>query len=106
GVGLAQASNGRFYWTAVFMKGPDRTGAKATVGSARITTGPTTATRRARISWPGADIRLQLLTAGFHYFTVERSVDGGAWTRVWSATKLTAGALTGGLGRRTAVRSS
>jgi hypothetical protein len=106
GVGLAQASNGRFYWTAVFMKGPDRTGAKATVGSARITTGPTTATRRARISWTGADIRLQVLTAGFHYFTVERSVDGGAWTRVWSATTLTAGTFTVALGSRTEFRIS
>jgi cysteine-rich secretory family protein len=106
GVGLAQASNGRFYWTAVFMKGPDRTGAKASVGSATVTTGTTSATRRARISWTGADIRLQVLTAGFHYFTVERSVDGGAWTRIWSATTLTAGTFTVAIGHRTEFRIS
>jgi uncharacterized protein YkwD len=106
GVGLTQASNGRYYWTAVFMKGPDRTGARASIGSARVTTGPTTATRRARISWTGADIRLQVLTAGFHYFTVERSVDGGAFTRIWSATTLSAGTFTVALGHRTEFRIS
>jgi uncharacterized protein YkwD len=106
GVGLAVASNGRNYWTAVFMKGPDRTGAKASVGSAKITTGPTSSTRRARISWTGADVRLQVLTAGFHYFTIERSVDGGAWSRVWSATTLTAGTFTVAVGHVTTFRLS
>ncbi|HEY7970456.1 MAG TPA: CAP domain-containing protein [Candidatus Limnocylindrales bacterium] len=106
GVGLAVASNGRNYWTAVFMKGPDRTGAKAAVGSAKVTTGPTSSTRRARISWTGADIRLQVLTAGFHYFTVERRIDGGAWTRTWSATTLTAATFTVSVGHRTEFRIS
>jgi len=106
GVGLAVASNGRNYWTAVFMKGPDRTGAKASVGSAKVTTGPTSSTRRARISWTGADVRLQVLTAGFHYFTVERRIDDGPWTRTWSATTLTAATFTVSVGHRTEFRIS
>ena len=106
GVGLAQASNGRFYWTAVFMKGPDRTGAKAAVASARVTTGPTSTTRRVRISWTGADVRLQVLTAGLHYFTVQRRIDAGGWSQVWSATSLTAASFNVTVGHRTEFRIS
>jgi uncharacterized protein YkwD len=107
GVGLAvDPSNGRNYWTAVFMKGPDRTGARASIGSARVTTGPTSVTRHAKISWTGADVRLQVLTAGFRYFTVERRVDDGAWSRVWSATTLTAATFTVAVGHRTEFRIS
>jgi uncharacterized protein YkwD len=106
GVGLAVASNGRNYWTAVFMKGPDRTGARASIGSARVTTGPTSVTRHARITWTGTDVRLQVLTAGFHYFTVERRIDDGPWTRTWSATTLTAATFTVSVGHRTEFRIS
>jgi uncharacterized protein YkwD len=87
GVGLAvQAGTGKKYWTAVFIKGPDRTGARATTAAPSITSGTTTTTKKVSVSWSGADVPLQVLTSGFHSYKVQRRVDGGAWTTVWSST--------------------
>jgi uncharacterized protein YkwD len=87
GVGLAiDASSGKKYWTAVYIKGPDRTGATSTTKAPAVTDGTTSATKRVTVSWTGADVRLQVLTSGFNYWQVQRRTDGGAWTTVWAST--------------------
>jgi uncharacterized protein YkwD len=87
GVGLAlDASTGKKMWTAVYMKGPDRTGARATTAKPTVAAGTTTGTRRVTVAWTGADVPLQVLTSGFHSYQVQRRTDGGAWTTVWSST--------------------
>jgi hypothetical protein len=89
GVGLAlDASTGNKMWTAVYMKGPDRTGAKATTAKPTVAAGTTAGTRRVTVAWTGADVPLQVLTSGFHSYQVQRRADGGAWTTVWSSTTL------------------
>ncbi len=90
GVGLAlDSATGKKLWTAVYIKGPDRTGARATITGAALRTGPTTSTRYARLTWTGYDPKLQVLTAGFASFTVQRRVDGGAWTTAVTSTTYT-----------------
>jgi uncharacterized protein YkwD len=94
GVGLAvDAASGKKFWTAVFIKGPDRTGAQATTAQPTVTTGSTSTTKKVTVSWSGADVRLQVLTSGFHSYWVQRRVDGGAWTTVWASTTLRAMSL-------------
>ena len=91
GAGYAyDASLGRKLWTAVFLKGPDRTGAWAKIGTSSVTTCSYKANaRRISLTWSGADYRLQVLTSGFHAFQVQRRVDGGAWTWVSTSTAST-----------------
>jgi uncharacterized protein YkwD len=87
GVGLAlQAGTGKKYWTAVFLKGPDRTGARATTATPTVTSGATATTKKVTVTWSGADVPLQVLTSGFHSYQVQRRTDGGAWGTVWSST--------------------
>ena len=89
GVGLAlDSSTGKKLWTAVYMKGPDRTGALAKAATPTIAAGSTSGTNRVSLTWSGADVKLQVLTSGFYAYRVERRVDGGAWTTVWSTTTL------------------
>jgi uncharacterized protein YkwD len=87
GVGLA-IDGSKKIWTAVFMKGPDRTGAWAAMKSMQVNTGiaSATGTRSVTIAWRGADVRLSTLTAGLYTFQVQRRVNGGPWMLVWSAT--------------------
>ena len=90
GVGLGlDPATGKKLWTAVYIKGPDRTGARATVSGAALRTGPTTSTRYAKLTWSGYDPKLQVLTAGLANFTVQRRVDGGAWTTAVASTTYT-----------------
>jgi uncharacterized protein YkwD len=100
GVGLAVDSSGKKLWTAVFIKGPDRTGARAALARPSVTAGTTSLTRKARITWSGADVRLQVLTAGLHGFIVERRIDGVVWKTIWSGTTLTAATFTVNVGHR------
>lgn len=86
GVGLALGSNGKKIWTAVYLRGPDRTGARATTAKPTIAAGATAASKRVTVTWSGADVQLQVLTSGFHSFQVQRRVDGGAWKMVWIGT--------------------
>ena len=87
GVGLAiDTSNGKKMWTAVYIKGPDRTGARSTTQTPVVTAGSTAASKKVSVSWTGADVKLQVLTSGFHSWAVERRTDGGTWTRMWSST--------------------
>ena len=90
GVGLAlDASTGKKMWTAVYMKGPDRTGARATTAKPTLAAGGTAGTKRVTVSWTGADVKLQVLTSGFHSYQVQRRVAGGTWATVWSSTTAT-----------------
>jgi len=88
GVGLAiDQATGKKVWTAVYIKGPDRTSARATVYTPRLASGPTTGTRYATIAWTGYDPRLQVLTSGLRSYAIQRRVDGGLWATVlWSTT--------------------
>lgn len=90
GVGAAQAANGRVYWVAVAIKGPDRTGAVAEMRRLARTSGSVVNGRvPIRISWAGRDVRLQVLTAGLRNFQVQRRINGGLWRTVWYATTTT-----------------
>jgi uncharacterized protein YkwD len=94
GVGLAiDASTGKKLWTAVYIKGPDRTGARSTTNTPTVTAGPDGATKRVSVSWSGADVKLQVLTSGFYSWQVQRRTDGGPWTTVWASTTRSSMAL-------------
>src|SRR5438876_11024906 len=81
GVGLAiDPATGKKVWTAVYLKGPDRTAARATVYAPKIQAGTTSATRSVKIAWTGYDPRLQVLTAGLRSYAIQRRTDGGTWT--------------------------
>jgi uncharacterized protein YkwD len=83
GVGLAiDEATGKKMWTAVYIKGPDRTGARAKLASPTISSGSTPTTPKVNLAWWGGDVRLQVLTAGLHHYVIQRSIDGGAWTLV------------------------
>ena len=86
GVGLALGTNGKKLWTAVYMKGPDLTGAKAKAATPTIAAGATSASKRVTVTWSGGDVPLQVLTSGFHSYQVQRRVDGGDWKIVWIGT--------------------
>lgn len=90
GVGVAQASNGRFYWAAVTIKGPDRTGARAWMKASLGATGKPVDGRVAyTVTWAGADVRLQVLTSGLASFDLDVRADGGSWWRRATATSTT-----------------
>jgi uncharacterized protein YkwD len=99
GAGYAyDASLGRKLWTAVFLKGPDRSGAWAKVASTSVSTCTTnSAYKRFAFSWTGSDLRLQVLTAGLRYYQVQRRMDAGAW--VWVSTSTTSTSRSGCLPR-------
>jgi uncharacterized protein YkwD len=87
GVGIAiDASTGRKIFTAVYIKGPDRTGARSTTQEPIVGASVVAGTRRVSVSWTGADVKLQVLTSGFNSWKVQRRTDGGAWTTVWAST--------------------
>jgi uncharacterized protein YkwD len=86
GVGLAvDPDTGKKLWTAVFIKGPDRTPAVA-ASSRSFGAWITSTARTATVSWSGYDPRLQVLTAGLRSFTVQVRTDGGTWRTVYSST--------------------
>jgi uncharacterized protein YkwD len=77
--GVAVSSKtGRRYWAGVFLKGPDRTGAWSKILS--VSKHPISATKsHVTLRWDGDDTKLQVLTAGFKLFDIQRREDGGAW---------------------------
>ncbi|HVL53340.1 MAG TPA: CAP domain-containing protein [Vitreimonas sp.] len=82
GVGLAiDTVKNRKIWTAVFMKGPDRTGgwlkfnplpAFSIASSERY--------RTVKVSWAGGDVQLVVLTSGFRHYQIQVRTNGGAWS--------------------------
>jgi len=86
GVGLAvDPVTGKKMWTAIYLKGPDRTGAQARLATPSLGTGTRT-TRRVSLRWSGSDVRLQVLTAGLRSFVLQRKVDSGAWRTILGTT--------------------
>jgi len=86
GVGLAvDPLTGKKMWTAIYMKGPDRTGAQARLATPSLGTGTQT-TRRVTLRWTGSDVRLQVLTAGLRSFVLQRKVDSGVWRTILGTT--------------------
>lgn len=86
GVGIAVDANGKKLFTAVYIKGPDRTGATSKTNTPKVTAGSSGTSRKVTVSWTGADVKLQVLTSGFHSWQVQRRTDGGAWQIVWVGT--------------------
>ncbi|HET7677009.1 MAG TPA: CAP domain-containing protein [Candidatus Limnocylindrales bacterium] len=89
GIGLAVDGDGRKIWTAVFLKGPDRTRPLARMrsasrGSTYLVNG--TRYRRVTVRWWGADVRLSVLTAGLRSFQVQKRRPGGTWRTVIAST--------------------
>jgi uncharacterized protein YkwD len=94
GVGLAvDAASGYKYWTAVYLKGPDRTGAKAVARTPTVTAGSTSSRRKVTVSWSGADVRLQVLTSGLYTYWIQRQTDTAWWVTVTSNTTRTSKAF-------------
>jgi uncharacterized protein YkwD len=93
GVGLAVDSSGNKYWTAVYLKGPDRTGAKAVARTPTVTAGSTSSRRKVTVSWSGADVRLQVLTSGLYTYWIQRQTDTNWWVTVSSNTTRTSKAF-------------
>jgi hypothetical protein len=102
GVGLAVDSSGKKYWTAVFIKGPDRTGGWVTITPeaqpAAVSIASATS-RVARLSWRGGDIPLVVLTTGFRNYQIQRRIDGGPWAWVSTWTTSTSRSLRAWSGR-------
>jgi len=90
GVGLAvDPATGKKFWTAVYLKGPDRTGARASAKAPSVHVGSTSSRRRISVTWSGADVRLQVLTSGLYTYRLQRRTDGGPWVTVRSSTTRT-----------------
>jgi len=106
GVGLAyDPATGKKLWTAVFIKGPDRTPAVA-ASSRSLGAWTTTRTRTAKVSWSGYDPKLQVLTAGLRSFTIQVRTDGGAWRTIYSSTTNRAWSFRAWKGHRYEIRVS
>jgi len=80
-LGVATDANGWYYWTALLLRGPDRTAPTASTTGAHVT-GATRTTRHVTVSWTGADVQLSALTAGVRDFRVQRRTGSGAWADV------------------------
>jgi uncharacterized protein YkwD len=70
-------------WTVLFLRGPDRTGAKAWMTGS--TMGAVSGgARSVTVKWDGRDVRLSALTAGLKDFTLQKRRPGGTWSNVAS----------------------
>lgn len=87
GVGLAvDQATGKKLWTAVYLKGPDRTPARTTAYTPKVVSIPAPTVRTIKFSWTGYDPRLQVLTSGVRSYTVQFRTDGGDWRTTLSST--------------------
>ena len=92
GFGAAVAADGKLYYAGVFAKLPDETVPWAKFGSTSTRT-VDSHHKRVTVRWSGADTRLQVLTAGLHYFQVQWRAVGGSW-HPWTSTTGTKKAIT------------
>jgi hypothetical protein len=109
-VGVGVALDGeKAIWTAIFMKGPDRTGAWGKMGTATLGSTSTTLTsagslvglRSVSFNWTGADVKLSVLTAGLYTFQLQKRLNRATdWmpfitstTRTGTTVTLTRGKL-------------
>jgi uncharacterized protein YkwD len=91
-LGMARASDGWYYWTALLIKGPDRTPPTASMTGAKLGT-VASGRRSATISWTGADVRLSVLTAGLRDFRLQKRRGSGDWVFVGLWTTSTSRSL-------------
>jgi uncharacterized protein YkwD len=89
GVGLAIDDAGNNIWTAVYLDGPDRTGATASAKKPTVAPGTFAGKKRVTVKWTGADVPLQVRTSGLHSFRLQKRVDDGPWTTVLAGTTAT-----------------
>jgi len=108
GVGLSTTASGDRYWTAIFLRGPDRTAPSATMGApmsgSYVTLASRSQVRLVTWSWTGTDLQLAVLTSGLRSFEVQRRVDGGAWVSVWTSTTRRSWSTSVSVGQRVQVR--
>jgi uncharacterized protein YkwD len=108
GVGLSTTASGDRYWTAIFLRGPDRTAPSATMGASisgsYVTLASRSQVRLVTLSWTGTDLQLAVLTSGLRSFEVQRRVDGGAWVSVWTSTTRRSWSTSVSVGQRVQVR--
>lgn len=89
GIGVAQASDGTTWISAVMTESPDHTAPVASTRS--LTRSGTSVTYR----WLGVDRRLQTHTAGIATYSVQYRVDSGTWKQIRTNTTATWLTLTG-----------
>ena len=77
-LGVARDSDGWYYWTALLIKGPDRTPPVADMTGFR--SGGGGGLRDVTVSWTGEDIELSALTAGLKDFRIQMRVGPESWT--------------------------
>ena len=87
GAAVSPASGNRYY-AGVLLKASDTTGGWAKAAAPSVQVLDATAAR-VTVGWTGADIRLQVLTAGLRDFEVQRRVAGGAWQSLGGTTHTT-----------------
>jgi uncharacterized protein YkwD len=85
-LGMARASDGWYYWTAILLKGADRTAPTARMTSAKVRN-LSGGGRSVALTWTGADVQLSVNTAGLRDFRVQRKVGSGNWVAVTDWTK-------------------
>jgi len=108
GLGLGITATGDRYWTAIFLRGPDRTPPWAQM-SAPARGSPITLAGLHRAlqvtwSWVGDDRPLAALTAGLRSFDVQRRVDSGAWVFIRTSTTTRSWSSSVAVGHRIAIR--
>jgi uncharacterized protein YkwD len=108
GVGLSTTASGDRYWTAIFLRGPDRTAPSATMGApmsgSYVTLASRSQVRLVTWSWTGTDLQLAVLTSGLRSFEVQRRIDGGAWVSIWTSTTRRSWSTSVSVGQRVQVR--
>ena len=108
GLGVGITASGDRYWTAIFLRGPDRTPPWATMSApargSLITLAGLHRALQVTWSWVGNDRPLAALTAGLRSFDVQRQVDGGAWVFLRTATTTRSWSTSVAVGHRIAIR--
>ena len=84
GFGAAVSATGKRFYAGIFVKEPDHTPAWARFGTTS-TSAVDGGHKRVTVRWSGADIRLQVLTAGLRSFELQWRAAGGAW-HAWGTT--------------------
>ena len=77
-LGVARDWDGWCYWTALLIKGPDRTPPVADMTGFRFG-GTGGGLRDVTVSWTGEDIELSVLTAGLKDFRLQMRVGSASW---------------------------